>query len=135
MMKKIMLVCVAMTAMCFGVSAQNAMVTGRILQYGSGNPVYFSDVEIFEDSISIAECTTEFDAKFKLVVPLGDYVLSISHIGYYKNTIQLSVKGNIDVGVVYLEKEPVHYIIREDESILRKIPETPFGIEKLTIQY
>ena len=134
-MKKILLLCAVMTAMCFGVSAQNATVTGRILQYGSSEPVFFSQVKILKDSIPIAECTTEFDAKFKLVVPLGDYILSISHIGYYDNTILLSVKGDIDVGVVYLEKEPVYYIIREDEGIIRRNLETPFGIEKLTIQY
>lgn len=135
-MKKILMICAAMVAMAFGASAQSATVIGRVLQYDSNEPVIFSQVKIFRDSISIAECTTEFDAKFKLVVPLGDYILSISHIGYYNNTILLSVKGDTDVGVVYLEKEPVHYIIREDESIIiRRRPETPFGIEKLTIQY
>lgn len=135
-MKKTLMICAAMVAMAFGVSAQSATVIGRVLQYDSNEPVIFSQVKIFRDSISIAECTTEFDAKFKLVVPLGDYILSISHIGYYNNTILLSVKGDTDVGVVYLEKEPVHYIIREDESIIiRRRPETPFGIEKLTIQY
>lgn len=135
-MKKTLMICAAMVAMAFGASAQSATVIGRVLQYDSNEPVIFSQVKIFRDSISIAECTTEFDAKFKLVVPLGDYILSISHIGYYNNTILLSVKGDIDVGVVYLEKEPVHYIICEDESIIiRRRPETPFGIEKLTIQY
>lgn len=135
-MKKTLMICAAMVAMAFGASAQSATVIGRVLQYDSNEPVIFSQVKIFRDSISIAECTTEFDAKFKLVVPLGDYILSISHIGYYNNTILLSVKGDTDVGVVYLEKEPVHYIIREDESIIiRRRPETPFGIEKLTIQY
>lgn len=135
-MKKTLMICAAMVAMAFGASAQSATVIGRVLQYDSNEPVIFSQVKIFRDSISIAECTTEFDAKFKLVVPFGDYILSISHIGYYNNTILLSVKGDTDVGVVYLEKEPVHYIIREDESIImRRRPETPFGIEKLTIQY
>lgn len=135
-MKKTLMICAAMVAMAFGASAQSATVIGRVLQYDSNEPVIFSQVKIFRDSISIAECTTEFDAKFKLVVPLGDYMLFISHIGYYNNTILLSVKGDTDVGVVYLEKEPVHYIIREDESIIiRRRPETPFGIEKLTIQY
>lgn len=75
----------------------NAVVSGKVLDVYTGKPL--KDVRISIEELNQSS-TTDKDGNYKLMVPVGEYELTLNHSGFGEDIRKISVFGN---GIVDFE--------------------------------
>ena len=105
-MKKVF--CIITLMMCFASAVFAIDVTGKLVDLSDNQPVVGAYLLLQKtDSTQVAQATSDANGAFKLSAPdAGDYVLSITSVGYAKQTITLNnLQKNINLGSIEMIEE------------------------------
>jgi iron complex outermembrane recepter protein len=101
-MKRITFI-VLLFVVCLGASAQS-IIKGKIIDQQTKESLIGAAVMVDGTSKGTA---AQLDGSFTLKIANGDYKLSISFIGYKEKKVDVSVKGDMDLGVIELESSAI----------------------------
>ncbi len=95
--------------------AENS-ITGKVFDAGSRKPIDFANVSVsvLNDSVPLTGVTTDEDGSF-FITPLknGDYVVTVSFMGYKDQRRTIKLQGNaVDLGKI---------VLREDTRALEEV--------------
>lgn len=109
-MKKFIILLMALFS-TLNIVAQNIQIKGSIIDKEENRPVEFANIALYTiDSTFVSGCSSNGKGLFKIdKIPVGDYYINISYIGYEASTIILSaLSRNTDLGNIILEPASVN---------------------------
>ena len=120
-MKKILLLCAALLAFAASVGAQNMVkVGGHVVDSVLMEDFPFVYIDVLHDDSVIAKTYTDFDGRFKVRIPAGEYVLQFKAVGCYQKQMVIVADRNIYFDtVVMVAADPFFY---NDPHIVRHPP-------------
>ncbi len=93
---------------CFAISANsNAQIKGILKDSTDKSSVLFANVTLLKttDSTLVTGATTNEKGEFKIKkVKDGEYIFKVSFIGYETLTKNIQVKGQMDLGTIYIKR-------------------------------
>ena len=86
--------------------AFGAQVTGRVIDFGTKQPVDFANVSVMNGDNLVTGTVTDEKGNFAIEVKDGKYVLVVSFMGYKESRKEITVAGKpLNVGRISLQED------------------------------
>ena len=92
--------------LAFAVSLFAAQVTGKVIDFGTKQPVDFANVSVMQGESLITGAITDAKGEFAIEVTDGEYQLVVSFMGYMEERRPLTIAGKaVNVGRIALKED------------------------------
>lgn len=88
------------------ITAQTHSIKGTVVNESDSVPIAYASLKIFgSDSVQYSNHLANSDGKFEIKIPLKNYTLVVSSIGFFANKVYVANSGRqIDLGVIRLKE-------------------------------
>ena len=118
-MKKLFLVLLTLTCITSLWAANDLKVSGKLIDGSNNEPFAYVNIALYNTNNQlISGAMSDIDGHFELFADKGDYILTISFVGYksYKKALQLSpLKPHVRLNTIIME---------EDAKLLKEVEVT-----------
>jgi outer membrane receptor protein involved in Fe transport len=110
--RNLLWICLLLSALATEtVTAQTGIVTGRVVESGTGTSLIGANVYLKSDMSKGA--VTDYNGYFRLELPAGKQWIEISYTGMKSKTIPVTVKADSKVSLKTISLEPESYTVQE----------------------